>query len=825
MPLPIYRLRRVLIATALVITVAVAGMYFYARMRTRDFRKEIPNKLGINISKTANGFRISKSDGQRTLFSVEAADVKEFKLNGRAELHQVSIILYGRDSSRYDQIYGDDFGYDPKSGEVTARGEVQIDLVANPEGSTSPDQSAPKNVKNTIHLKTRDLVFNKNTGDAFTNARVEFSTPQARGWAVGAKYAGKSNVLTLSSQIHMQISGPNAAVIDADHGEMTNDPRQIVLDHPHLKRPGSIMQSDQAVLHLSSDNDVENVVASGNVRTQTNLNAAEEHAGAHPYGAPPPAREEIYTRADQADLLLAGNQNLLRTVTLSGNVHVDQIGSHPIQGDAGRLILQFVGQNRLQNVRATDGARLIQGAVSGRSAAALPTAQSAKTSGPQNFQLAAPTIDFRVVDGRLLQFAETSGAPTITIAPATDGISSAHPSSSAGQTVITAGKFQANFATENGRTYPVAMHGAPNARIVNTAPDQPDRVSTSDSVDAVFLPQGGVESVIQKGNVVYNDNQPPDKRMQAWAANARYTPSDQLLTLTGNPRVESGSMLTTAKTIHINRATGQAGADSDVKSTYNQLKAQPTGALLASSSPIHVTARSMTALNKPGVAVYNGTARLWQDANVIEAPSIQFDRDNRSIIAQGTLANPVRTVLIQARKPGLKVDSDTESATAKTKQSLNAISKEGSTATDSGPITITADQLTYTDSERKAHYQGSVVAKGTDFTASSQTLDVYLRARGESDTRQSLATSGQLDRMVAQGDVLVQEPNRHAEGQKLVYTAADDKFVLTGGPPSIFDAEQGKITGVSLTFFRRDDRVLVEGEASSPVVTETRVAR
>jgi hypothetical protein len=28
-----------------------------------------------------------------------------------------------------------------------------------------------------------------------------------------------------------------------------------------------------------------------------------------------------------------------------------------------------------------------------------------------------------------------------------------------------------------------------------------------------------------------------------------------------------------------------------------------------------------------------------------------------------------------------------------------------------------------------------------------------------------------------------------------------------------------------LTFYRRDDRVLVDGEASSPVVTQTRVAR
>jgi hypothetical protein len=49
--------------------------------------------------------------------------------------------------------------------------------------------------------------------------------------------------------------------------------------------------------------------------------------------------------------------------------------------------------------------------------------------------------------------------------------------------------------------------------------------------------------------------------------------------------------------------------------------------------------------------------------------------------------------------------------------------------------------------------------------------------------------------------------------------------VLTGGPPSIFDAEHGKITGGSLTFFRADDRVLVEGEVSTPVVTQTRVKK
>ena len=85
--------------------------------------------------------------------------------------------------------------------------------------------------------------------------------------------------------------------------------------------------------------------------------------------------------------------------------------------------------------------------------------------------------------------------------------------------------------------------------------------------------------------------------------------------------------------------------------------------------------------------------------------------------------------------------------------------------------------------------------------------------------------SFEIDHIIAREQVVITQPTRKAVGELLVYTAADDKFVLTGGTPSIFDAERGKITGVSLTFFRRDDRVLVEGGASAPVVTQTRVAR
>jgi lipopolysaccharide export system protein LptA len=841
MTLQVYRLRRLLAATAILLTVAVAGMYFYARWRATDVRKIITDKIGIDIKQTANGFQISKSDGKRTLFTIQASDLKEFKTDGRAELHNVTIVLYGRDSSRFDQIYGNDFVYDPKTGDVIAKGEVQIDLVANPSGLTSPDQSTPKELKNPIHLKTRDLIFNRETGNASTDAQVEFRTPQATGSAVGVKYLGKSNTLTLARQIHVVLAGEKTEVIEADHGIITNEPRQVVLDHPHMVRDGGTSDADQAVFYLGPNNNVERVLATGNVRTLTRTVSTKGTTPASRKDAATsgPA-QEIRGRADQGEFLLTGSRDLLRLATLSGHAHFEQIGPQPMQGDAGRVIMEFAGQNLLQKVHAVDGARLSQKGVSGDKPAAKGLA-----NGPQDFELTAPIIDFTVAQGNILQHAVTSGAAQITISQAQQAGSV--PTATGQRTVVTAGKFDADFATSEGKSHLATLHGAPDARIVNSNPGQPDRISTSEAVDAIFLPQGGIDSITQQGNVAYTDGQQPEKRMQAWANSARYTPLDQMLALTGSPRVTSGAMATTAKIIRINRATGDALAEGDVKSTYSELKEQPDGALLASSSPIHVTARSMTAHNTGGVALYSGNARLWQDANVIEAPSIQFDRDRRFVTAQGTSTEPVQTILVQTEKDGVqavggdKGDHGAGLAGNRSNADGSAPHKPGkldlgspANAKNSGkpaqrsgssPIAITAMKLTYADSERRVHYETGVVAKGVDFTASAKTADAYLLPRSQTAANQSFTGPGQLDRMVAQGDVVILQPNRRAEGQRLVYTAADDKFVLTGGPPSIFDAEQGKITGVSLTFFRADDRVLVEGEASTPVVTQTRVAR
>jgi lipopolysaccharide export system protein LptA len=806
MPAYLSRLRRWFAGAIIVAVLAVAGVYFYARHRMQNALKQVPAKIGLEIKQTATGFTVSKSQQGRTLFTIQASKAVQFKQGGHAELHDVQITLYGSDSSRFDQIRGADFEYDQQSGNVIAKGEVQIDLQSNPGGLLNPDQSPPANLKNPIHLKTSGLVFNQNTGDAETKERVDFDLAQATGSAVGVDYAAKTNILTLQSQVNLVSVGATAATVIALRATITKDPHLVLLDHPHLRSGERQCDADEATLFLRPDNTLDRVLARGNV-----LVKAE---GSQPAEA----------RSEQLELSMAKQRDTLRTAVFSGDVQVQVAGAQPLddarpgpskpnqdqnapdqtpsgwpmQGKAGRVVLEFSGKNLLAKVHAEDHVKLLQHQ--------RPASASA---GAQDLELTTQAVDFFAANlargdkSSHLDRAETSGAAQIAIRPTTGA---------GQQTLVTAAKFDARFDNSGQLT---AVHGAPDARIVSQNPGQPDRISTSRILDANFQPGGGIQSLVQQGNVAYVDGE-----RKAWGAHARYTPADQILILTGSPRVSDGGMTTTANSMRLNRATGYAFAEGNVKTTYNDLKPQPGGALLSSSSPIHVTARSMSVQGTSAIALYTGDARLWQDANIVEAQSIEFNRDQRSMVAGGTSAigstasQTVSTVLVQTDN----VQTDNAQADKAQADRLQDDKPQKSTL-----IAITSTRLTYADNDRKAHFEGDVVAKEADVTITAKKMDAFLQARGP--THDALSGAGKLDKIVAQEQVVITQPDRRATGDLLIYTAADDKFVLTGGPPSIFDAEHGKITGVSLTFFRHDDRVLVEGNNLSPTVTQTRVAR
>jgi lipopolysaccharide export system protein LptA len=810
---PFSRLRRWFALGAILMIATVAGMYFYARWRVHKVVHDIPAKIGLDIQQTAEGFSISKSVEGHTLFTMSASKAVQFKGGGRAELHNVKIVIYGKDAGRFDRITGDDFEYDPASGNVNAKGTVLIDLEANPEGMRHSDQMAPAQTKDPIHVETNGLIFNKNTGNASATGKVVFQTPQASGSAVGIEYVAKTGTMNLLSAVALAVSRPQQVHLNADHGVISKQPRQVVLTAVRLTRERQQLQSDQATFFLREDNTVDRILGEGNVESEfhgralsnsktSNLetsNSKTSNSGAH-------------ARSDRAELFLTGARNQLATAILSGNVQLASQGqgAQPAEAAAGRVTLHFsghsAGQPMLETVHAEDGVRLSQkksqsGAVVMSSA--LSSADAGGDARDQEIEMTAPVMDFIVKGGRQLERTETSGPPQIVIT---------QPDANQ-KTVVTAAKFTAKF-TEKNRL--ATLHGEPDAKIVSGnivsskivsskigTPGQSDRISTSQMLDVVFRPEGSVASITQAGGVTYVDG-----TLKAWAQRGEYTAADQLLVLSGSPRVVDNGMTTTAQTIRMNRTTGDALAEGNVKSTYSDLKAQPDGGMLASADPIHVTSRGMTAHRSPAVAVYTGDARLWQNANVVEAPTLQFDRNHRSLIAQGiaqgvaqgvaqgALTQPVSTVLMQIDKSGKAT-----------------------------PVHITSARLNYADAARRIFLDGGVTAKGSDTTLTAQQMTVFLRSRSESQAGAGPATPGQVERIVAEGKVVITQPTRHATGDRLVYTAAEDKFVLTGETPSIFDAERGKITGDSLTFYRHDDRVLVEGKETSPTVTRTQVAR
>jgi hypothetical protein len=88
-----------------------------------------------------------------------------------------------------------------------------------------------------------------------------------------------------------------------------------------------------------------------------------------------------------------------------------------------------------------------------------------------------------------------------------------------------------------------------------------------------------------------------------------------------------------------------------------------------------------------------------------------------------------------------------------------------------------------------------------------------------------LAGAQQISRAVAAGGVTVQQGERRAMAEHGEYTAADGKFVMSGGTPTIFDASEGTTTGHQLTFFLADATIIVDSESGSRTLTKHRVEK
>jgi lipopolysaccharide export system protein LptA len=73
--------------------------------------------------------------------------------------------------------------------------------------------------------------------------------------------------------------------------------------------------------------------------------------------------------------------------------------------------------------------------------------------------------------------------------------------------------------------------------------------------------------------------------------------------------------------------------------------------------------------------------------------------------------------------------------------------------------------------------------------------------------------------------VIVEEGDRRGTADRGVYTAVDQKFVLSGGTPTLYDGSEGATTGRELTFYIADDTIIVDSGNGQRTLTRHRVQR
>jgi lipopolysaccharide export system protein LptA len=72
---------------------------------------------------------------------------------------------------------------------------------------------------------------------------------------------------------------------------------------------------------------------------------------------------------------------------------------------------------------------------------------------------------------------------------------------------------------------------------------------------------------------------------------------------------------------------------------------------------------------------------------------------------------------------------------------------------------------------------------------------------------------------------VVHQTDKQGTGERADYTAADEKFVLSGGAPTVTDEDNNTTTGRSLTFYRASDTIFIDSEHGSRTLTKHQVEK
>jgi lipopolysaccharide export system protein LptA len=827
------KLRTWILILAGCLVVAIAGFFFYGRWQGRRLGHDRPGGLETGIQQSTQGFTYSESRGGHTIYTLHASKAVQFKGSGHAELHDVSITLYGAEGQPANRIYGSDFDWDPVHGIARAVGEVQIDFqgAATPgaqAGNAASDESENKNM---VHIKTSGLVFNKQTGLASTTERIEFRLAEAAGSATGASFDSQTGIIILTADVAFNSSlGGNPLEVRAHHAQYDRGNRLLYLLQDVTDYADSHSSSDQATVSFRSDGSAYQVLAEGHVIFTGNdgqqVNARIAHVDLDAKSAPQQAKLDgglLYVANNEARLLhgsaasgtmLFGPQSTIRHAQLRTAVSVvdeeklPQLDSAKTKQNAAQSLTRQVQASQVdidfaQGPDRRPEAQQILAAGGGR--VNVHTIY-AKTP-PEDMTIQGDQLFATLVDGEVLSSLRGTGHTSlVTVSPA--GVTQ----SSKGDNLLL------TFAPHSHQKTPVeAAKGK-----------KPNATQSADQLQSAV--QLGNVTLVQQAAATPGGQTPAPTT--ATAQRAAYDAATQIVQLTGSPRIQEETGELSATLLDMERATGNATATGDVKATYRQAKGkQDLG--FAGTGPVHVVADHAHLDHATDVTTFYGKAgeqaRLWQGSDSVSAPVLELSRAHGTLSAHGQGSVPaVNAVFTSSRTNPQASPQNNSQPNSKPNAKTQAPSAPS-------VVRLQSRTLLYVENDHKAVFSGGVVAQTISGILHSSFMDVYF-SQGPSPARTPDQQGSQkppgvpsqsVSKIVARGAVQLEQPGRKGTGEELTYTAADGKFVLTGTsavPPRLSDQARGVVTGNALIFNDRDDSVVVSGGTSN-AVTQTRVAR
>jgi lipopolysaccharide export system protein LptA len=769
---------------AAAIALLVAGVYGKHAFQAARAHRNAPAPLSNSVQQQSHEFAYSKTENSVTIFTIRASQATEYKDENRTELKDVWITIFGRNGDRNDDIHTRECSYEPKTGSIHCQGAVQINLAPK-QAAPAAGAASPKS----IQITTSNLSFDRGSGMASTPEAVQFQFTGGKGSATGVTYSTQTAIVLLEKNVEMEVDSSDKTgglPVKATGGNLSiyRNEHRVELGAPAVVRQGGRELTAQKItINLDENYRAQHAVAEGQPTIHSADAKGESTASAAKFeawldangwvqrivgdgnvtGAEKSATGSDHFSASRVEFAMAPEHNLLKSMNASGGVSVESEDSSGTRAmKTDALLVKFVAAKTAVKRSSGDG----------DGAAGRQRIDSAET-------LAPAVIEMK------------NGAE---------------------HTTLRAKQFVTRF-NPAGKVDQLLGHAG--VQIVRQIGQAAPQTTSAAELATTFDSSGEWATLDQTGNVRF---QQQDR--QATAARAQMVRSTDMIDLAGSPVLSDASSRTTAGAVQINQKTGEIRATGGVVSTY--LAGSQNAEMSIGSGPGHVSADSLAGSNTSGHAVYSGRARLWQGQSVLDAQQIELWRDEKKMVASGNVV----AVFPQASGAAMGTfgGPSTEAAAAKSR----------APASSSNPTLwhIHAPTLTYWSDQGKAHLETGVRAESDQGSMDSRTLDVFLTPAAPAGptpaaklAQQGLGGSRQMDRALALGNVVVRQGDRRATAEQALYTAADGKFTLSGGQPTIIDASNDTTTGRSLTFFVANDTILIDSQDGSRTLTKHRVEK